>query len=265
MGMTAEQIASEQTFSGPSNRDLAERSSLAPEISDAEVRGLAAAMDKDGFAVVKNFLRPSDLQELRGFVEGKISANSGQYVALTGKNSVAGSKLEALADDPSFQGFLRRLCATGTGRQPPAQSIYQVLRCLSGDTGVQQSMIFHYDSFVVTALVPIIIPTSGREGHLIMAPNLRRERPAYALNLLDKILVDNKITQWLLRRGHEKSWLRMKKIVMVPGDLYLFWGYRSLHANEPCDVDAIRSTALFHFGDPHLKSSLRNLMGRQKV
>lgn len=44
---------------------------------------------------------------------------------------------------------------------------------------------------------------------------------------------------------------------MVPGKLYLFWGYRSIHTNEPCDPDAIGATALFHFADPHSNSTLK--------
>jgi hypothetical protein len=76
--------------------------------------------------------------------------------------------------------------------------------------------------------------------------------------LLDKILLDNPISQWLLR------YVSMQKISMVPGNLYLFWGYRSIHANEACDLDKLRATALFHFGDPHINSKLRKITGRAK-
>jgi hypothetical protein len=51
---------------------------------------------------------------------------------------------------------------------------------------------------------------------------------------------------------------------MVPGNLYLFWGYRSVHANQACDPDKIRATALFHFGDPRTNSRLRRFTGRAK-
>jgi hypothetical protein len=32
---------------------------------------------------------------------------------------------------------------------------------------------------------------------------------------------------------------------MIPGNLYFFWGYRTVHANEACDPDKIRATALW--------------------
>ncbi len=42
--------------------------------------------------------------------------------------------------------------------------------------------------------------------------------------------------------------------LMKPGNIYLFWGYRSLHANLPVDPDYTRATMLYHFGDVHPKS-----------
>ena len=41
---------------------------------------------------------------------------------------------------------------------------------------------------------------------------------------------------------------------MKPGNVYLFWGYRSLHANLPVDSLYTRATLLYHFGDVHPKS-----------
>jgi len=52
---------------------------------------------------------------------------------------------------------------------------------------------------------------------------------------------------------------------MVAGNLYLFWGYLSVHANEPCDPDKIRATALFHFGYPHTGTALRRFTGKARV
>jgi hypothetical protein len=117
----------------------------------------------------------------------------------------------------------------------------------------------------VTVLLPIVIPDRGRRGHLILARRRRRIRPAYALNLLDKMIVDNRFTQQALRRLHARGKLKMTRVEMRPGDLYLFRGYQTLHTNEACDPEHIRSTALFHFGDPHSGSALRRRLGRVAV
>lgn len=142
--------------------------------------------------------------------------------------------------------------------------MYQVLRCLAGKTGLRHALRFHYDSYVVTALLPILISQQGEAGHLVMWPNRRPIRSWYFFNLLDKILLDNPATQLVLRSGFKSGWLNPKRIQMQPGNLYLFWGYRSVHANEACDPDKIRATALFHFADPHIESVLRRFTGRAK-
>ena len=45
------------------------------------------------------------------------------------------------------------------------------------------------------------MPPKGQTGNLIMFPNQRRIRKNYLTNLLDKGLLDNRVTQTLLKRG----------------------------------------------------------------
>jgi hypothetical protein len=123
-------------------------------------------------------------------------------------------------------------------------------------------MVFHFDSYVLTVLLPIEVPTGKDSGELIVLPNFRRVRRWYASNLLDKLLLDNPLTQWVLRGMAKSTPDRFLRISMVPGNLYFFWGYRSIHTNAPCDPEKIRATALFHYADPHRESRLREWLGR---
>lgn len=236
-----------------------------PMVSDRTVRGLVAEIERTGFAVLPGFISLEQLRKLQEFVVATVQKSDGEYTALNGKGAVAGTLLADLPDHRAFQSLVRRIYECATASPAPSQSIYQVLRCLAGKTGLKQSFIFHYDSYVVTVLLPILIPTIGRRGHLVMAPNIRQIHSAYTRNLLDKLIVDNPLTQICLRLLHKSNLLRLTRIELVPGNLYIFWGYRTLHANEACDIENIRSTALFHFGDPHGNSRLRRAMGRAAV
>jgi hypothetical protein len=233
-----------------------------PEISNEKVQSVVRDIDRQGFGVIENYLSPEDLASVQNFVESAVAEAGGEYVGFIGKQGVAGSVLDKLSDPGAFETLLHRVYESGTGLQPPKQSLYQVLRCLKGESGARHALFFHYDSYVVTALVPIIIPTRGRAGHLVMMPNVRRVRSNYLFNVMDKILLDNRLTQNMLRWAYEHGWLGLKRVAMVPGNLYFFWGYRTVHANEACDPDKIRATALFHFADPHVDSKIRNLTGK---
>jgi hypothetical protein len=235
-----------------------------PEISRERIVELVTDMNKKGFGVLPGYVQPEDLVELRSFVEGAVSAAGEQYVSFAGEEPVAGTLLQALSNSPAFVDLLHQVYELGAGTPSPDQSLYQLLRCLKGESGLKHALLFHYDSYVVTALLPVIIPTDGLTGKLVMAPNVRPIRSSYLFNLIDKIILDNPVTQFFLRKAYRSGLLKLKQISMVPGNLYFFWGYRSVHGNEACDPDKIRATALFHFGDPHANSQLRKLTGRAK-
>jgi len=235
-----------------------------PKVSRERIVDLVADMNTKGFGVLPGYVQPEDLAGLRSFLEGTVTAAGEQYVSFAGEEPVAGTLLQALSNSPAFVDLLHQIYELGAGRPAPDQSLYQLLRCLKGESGLKHALLFHYDSYVVTALLPVIIPTEGLTGKLVMAPNVRSIRSSYLFNLIDKIILDNPVTQFLLRKAYRSGLLKLTQIPMVPGNLYFFWGYRSVHGNEACDPDKIRATALFHFGDPHANSRLRRFTGRAK-
>jgi hypothetical protein len=88
-----------------------------------------------------------------------------------------------------------------------------------------------------------------------MLPNTRKVRRTYLFNALDKVVLDNRLTQAVLRKTATSRKLPLTRVKMTPGNIYFFWGYRSVHTNEPCDPDKVRATALFHYANPHRKSA----------
>lgn len=75
----------------------------------------------------------------------------------------------------------------------------------------------------------------------------------------------NGFSQKLIALAVRRGWLRPVRLKLIPGNLYLFWGYCSLHANDECHPDLLRATALLHFGNPHHDSALaRLLLGANK-
>ncbi|WP_025661933.1 hypothetical protein [Rhizobium sp. IBUN] len=227
-----------------------------PEISDAYLQLLFSAMERDGYCCIPDFLAPSSLMTMQQFVASSVRDSRNEYVAFKGSEAVKGSGLDQLAKSTRFQSIFSRLYVASRNKPAPAVEFYQLLRCLTGNGMMQHSLNFHYDSYLVTALLPIVIPTVGLAGDLLLLPNTRPVRETYAGNLVDKIMVD-KIRQRSLRTRAAKDPTSFTRIKMVPGNLYLFWGYRSIHANEPCDPGTVRATALYHYFDPHADSRLK--------
>jgi hypothetical protein len=237
------------------------------EIPRETVDSVVQDLNTTGFACIPNFLNGTDLSRLQGFVDDAIATSNGQYVHFKGLESLTGSGFDEIGNSPLFRKFIYDLYERGTGRERIDQEFYSVLRCLSGKTGQANSLHFHYDAYMVTALIPIHIPTEGMPGDLLMYPNTRGLRKHYATSLVDKVMLQNKLTQGLLKGRVNAKRLAPRRIKMQPGNLYLFWGYRSIHTNEPCDPDKVRATALFHYANPHadgyaVRDRILNMLGR---
>jgi hypothetical protein len=211
-------------------------------------------MNRNGFGVIPNYVDAPDLQRMRAFVADAIESAGHKYVGFVGKTAVAGSVFADLSESPGFVNLMKSIYERGTRRPAPPVDLYQVLRCLAGETGEAHSLIFHFDSYVVTALIPVEIPSSGQSGDLIMLRARRGVRKTYLANLVDKLLLDNRGSQKLLRILHKKGRLPVRRVKMVPGNAYFFWGYQTVHANEACDPQAVRATAIYHFANPHGQS-----------
>ena len=228
-----------------------------PILSDSAIRQVFTEIETIGFCCIPNYIHQRDLKQMQEFVSGAVARSQNEYVVFKGSEAVAGTGIDELAASTEFQSIFSRLYALALKRPAPQVTFYQILRCLTGKGAARHSLIFHYDSYLITALVPVTIPKAGMRGDFLLFPNTRKVRSYYAINLLDKFLLDNKLTQSVLRKLAKSGKASLTRIEMIPGNLYLFWGYRSIHTNEPCDQEAVRATALFHFADPHSGSSLK--------
>jgi hypothetical protein len=224
---------------------------LVPIITIPEVLDLVGQLNTKGFACLPNYLQQDDIARMQSFVKCLVGRACKETVHIKSPEGFSGSGLDELGRSPDFEKLLHSLYELGTGKPAMNQDFYEVLRCLSGRSGQGHSLIFHFDSYIVTALVPIEIPSGDRAGDLLIYPNVRKIRSNYLLNILDKVLLHNPLTQVILRSCVNSRRLGPVRIKMVPGDLYLFWGYRSVHTNEPSDPASIRATALFHYANPH--------------
>jgi hypothetical protein len=226
-----------------------------PDLSEARVRQLVDDINTDGIGVIPGFLNEAFLARARSFVGATVAASGGNYVGLQGPDAVAGSGLEEVAHSAAFRRLMERVYQLGTGQTPPGDAYYQLLRCLTGQSVGSHSYFYHYDSYVITVLLPIAIPTTGMTGDFLLIPNTRPIRRFYLQNAFDKLLLDNKVTQKILKFLTLRGWRKVKRLKLVPGNAYFFWGYRTIHANEPCDSNSVRATALFHYVNQHKNGS----------
>lgn len=235
-----------------------------PALSVTDIEALAVTMDTSGFAVLRDVIQAPTLAEARRYIERELQKRGNQYFGLAGRDWIEASPLAELSRSPEFRRILAALWEQAMWRAAPECEIAASLRVLTGTVGLRHSKRFHYDSYVVTALVPLLIPNGPDElpGDLVIYPNLRHVRSNALVNIFEKIVTENALARRIWGAPLIQHWLHAQVIPMQPGNIYFFWGMRSLHANQACLPHSVRCTALFHFGDPHAGGFLKRLSGQ---
>ncbi len=115
-----------------------------------------------------------------------IAANGGEYVGFTGTERLGGTFLADLPQDPDFVALCRGIYARAVGK--PRRRSGSTRSCAASQAAAPGRIrcASTYDSYVLTALIPIVVPERGSPGRLIILPSTRGLRRTYLGNLVDK-------------------------------------------------------------------------------
>jgi len=235
-------------------------------ITDAEVARIATEIDRRGYSTINNFVSDAELKPIRAIARAAVEEAGGEFVFIRGTDDFAGTVLSELPQSAAFKDLCRRLYELEVGKTAPEVKFYQTFRCLRGTTGQSRrhSYAFHYDGFILTALLAVAVPEEGLRGDLVIVPNARGIRRSYPLSALENFLIKTPLANFILRAVTRRRILETVAIKLQPGNMYFFWGYRSLHANAAIGERALRVTALFHYGDPYQNDKISKLLRRTK-
>jgi hypothetical protein len=227
-----------------------------------EAKGVFDAVMRDGYIEFDGCIPGAIIGEARDQAVAAVAQNGGQYLAIAGQKTLAGELLNGLYDDEKLHALCTGLYSRAVGRPSTQRGLNQLLRCLQGQTAKQESRYLHFDSFLITIVIPVAIPERGPSGDLILLRWRRRVDQSYLSNLFQKFIGERKLVQRVLWLGVDRGWVRSTRLKLKQGSAYLFFGSTTMHANEPCAADALRATLVLHFGASHQNSRLRKLLGR---
>ena len=226
------------------------------ETFPTDARAVAADLDQTGWVCLENVISPDWLTRAQDHVRSLLDKHGERFFVIIRPADEENSLASEVAHHPLMQNLLRKVVEIGCPQGiVDGDDIYNTLRVVAGPDGCKGSREFHYDADVVTALVPIFIPdTDQASGELVVFPNKRGYRNLL-FNLMEKALVQSRPYRRMMVREAERNHDAHCRFLR-PGNVYLFWGYRTYHGNMPCRSNVLRATMLLHFGNPHGKSAL---------
>tara|TARA_Y100000746_G_scaffold226404_1_gene231497 strand:+ start:1407 stop:2198 length:792 start_codon:yes stop_codon:yes gene_type:complete len=224
---------------------------------------ITTKIKEDGFYCLEGVVRPTFLSELQESVNKLIKIYGKRYFSLIHPHERLKEEeslslpYENIIKNNDFSDLLNRLSGEFSINKRSNSERFNILRVVTGEKTDDQSLKFHYDSTLVTALIPIYIPDGleKESGHLVVLPNARKIRSSILVNILEKFFIQNKLSQmvlpYLFLRSQKKRVLKLE-----PGNIYLFSGLQSLHSNFAVNKDYVRATLLCFYGNPYPDSKI---------
>jgi hypothetical protein len=143
----------------------------------------------------------------------------------------------------------------------PTADSKHVLRCVNRDMA-WQSHLRHHDSHLLTLLIPLQLAGGTQQNGDLLLYRKRRQSVSLVSNLIYKTwLVIQQNRRFATRkrqtyRDIERQHCR--RIACKPGNVYVFNGFLSLHANLEIESGERRSLIIHHF-DPRLTAGITNV------
>ncbi len=227
-----------------------------PILSYRGGRDIAAELDTDGIVRLPRAVDEQWVNRARIDIERLLATRGRQDHFVRSSDLEQHSTAVEFVNDPTLRTFLAETVRSRFPESSEDAGIDDVaLRVVAGPTAEGGAWWFHYDPSVLTVVVPICIPQSGRglSGELITLANNRPFRRSVLVNIVEKMIVQSGFYRRWLRRGLLSD-DRIRIVDLHPGDICLFWGYRTLHANLPCTPGEVRATLVLQVGRPHRTS-----------
>lgn len=207
-------------------------------------------LDRTGLVRLPGIVPPEWLTAARADVDHYLAENGQGEHSLLDHDQWNCPTISELARDERVEAFLHALTPFADAPAGDRAGYRQrVLRILDGSAIDSPPFDWHYDANAVTMLVPIVIPDDG-SGHVAMFPDHRPHRRWATLSAAERLLVHNRLYGRRLRRRFDRD-PGAATLQLKPGEVYLFRGYRALHATLPWPAQTQRVTLLLQYGHPY--------------
>jgi hypothetical protein len=131
---------------------------------------------------------------------------------------------------------------------------YIVIRCVK-DNDKKMRYYPHYDNYLDTYVIPLLIPEISPRGELHYLENARKIPKNIFISTITKFIVQNFLARLIIKNYLGHLFLTLN---VSPGDVVHFNGLTTLHYNKT--VSSERRSILIHINNPFKNTLLNKLI-----
>ena len=213
---------------------------------------------------INNFLNIKDFNNLKNKVTNIINEKGKKYFRLN-DNELDKYNLRDIFLRNNIDSLSSDILLDNEIDNSKKVDTHTVLRVLSGKNNKKGANEYHFDSFLITLMLPIIIRQKKlNTGKFLIIPNIRKIQKFFIFSLIQKIILQNRLIRKILTLSITKRILKATEVNLEENSLYIFYGYKSFHGSSSLVNDTTRVTFLHHVYRPHNESKINKLIFKRR-
>jgi len=233
--------------------------------SDSEIQDFAKGVEYSGVCEISNFFTQSVIEDASRQMN-YIRTDLGVDAFSLRYSDMDPCIFTRLKESPILKEFLSRILEASGVVLNNDDDIHHVIRYTNGKYNNRDANKYHFDAYDLTLLMPILTPIDPKLacGDLIVFPNIRRFSTNLFKNIFFKITFQNRLMRTFASKDWFQKMFNCTTVKVKPGNVYIFYGFRTYHGNIELEDNLIRATALFHYHNPLYESKIISYIERSR-
>ena len=218
-----------------------------------------------GYVKIKNFLTDDINDKLKNYVNSKIKDLNKDRFSIN-EDALQNTIISEIINSTDFRSFCEAFEEKKVFENLKFNSHY-LISFSKKKKKTDEYFSFHYDAFINTIIIPININNENNSNFsmsLELIPNYRKLTSSMILNLIQKILIQNKLFKFFSNTRFFKFLFKSTNVKINFDEILIFNGFRSLHSHSISTENTEKQKArlIIHVYNPFTNNKLDRIIFR---
>ena len=222
------------------------------------------SLKSNGYVVVKNFLTDDTNVKLKNYINTKIKDLNNKDRFSLNEDELQDTIISEFITSTEFRLFCENFKEKNFFENLKFNSHY-LINFSKKKKKTDEYFSFHYDAFINTIIIPININNENKSNFsmsLELIPNYRKLTSSMILNLIQKLLIQNKLFKFFSNTIFFKFFFKSKNVKINFDEILIFNGFRTLHSHSIStdNTEKEKARLIIHVYNPFINNKLDRII-----